>query len=532
MPVPATSVPTTPAPVRSRIFRGACVQNFLTTSLSRKILVVLIASVAAVMAGVILLTFAHQKRSLLREMNIINEETASVVFTGILYPMSLGHNQAVRDQLLVLRDLLPEAEVYVIDRGQRIVFSTHEDRISSRLERYITGTAVQDQISFALRTGTQPEHTFEDEKLGKRSFIHVHIVRNQPGCVKCHGALQEVLGGVVLRKSADKHYAAILDIRNNNILMSVLGICAIVGLAHVLMVRLVSRPVASLAAQIRMLPDAISSDKGPAAPPDARTDEIGELQNAFTAMATELHDKTHAIAEASAELAKANKELEAFAYSVSHDLRAPLRNIDGFSKILLEDYSAGLDEKAKHYLRRVRNGSMRMAALIDDMLAFSRIGRADLQFRALDCRAVIDRIVEFYAAEIGNRQVSLVVGDLPRIQCDPTLIQSLFSNLLANALKYTRDVARPEIEIGFDRTAGAIFVKDNGVGFDMQYHDKIFQVFQRLHLPEEYEGTGIGLAIVKRIAERHKGQVWAESKPGMGATFFIKLPLVKEAPHV
>lgn len=506
--------------------------HFFTKSLSRKVLIVLIASVAAVMAGVIFLTYSHQKKAMLREANVINEEFASVVFTGIQYPMSLGHNQAVRAQLLVFRGRIPDAEVYVIDPARRIVFSTHEDRIDQRLEQYIAGPAVTERIAQALRTGSQPEQTFEVEAQGKHSFVHLHVVPNRPGCVKCHGATQTVLGGVVLRKSAGKQYAALLDIRNNNILMSVLGICAIVGLAHLLMVRLVTRPVAALAAEIRTLPDAIATGTGVPATHEERADEIGALQGAFVAMARELHDKTHAIAEAGAELAKANKELEAFAYSVSHDLRAPLRNIDGFSKILLEDHAGGLDDKAKHYLRRVRHGSMRMSALIDDMLTFSRIGRADLQLRALDCRAVIDRVAELYAAEIESRQVTLTVGDLPRIQCDPTLVQSLFSNLFSNALKYTRDVARPEITVGFDRAAGALFVKDNGIGFEMQYHDKIFQVFQRLHLPEKYEGTGIGLAIVKRIAERHKGQAWAESQNGQGSTFFVRLPLVKEGPHV
>ena len=222
------------------------------------------------------------------------------------------------------------------------------------------------------------------------------------------------------------------------------------------------------------------------------------------------------------------RSLEAFAYSVSHDLRAPLRNIDGFSKILLDEYAATLDDRAKHYLMRVRNGTERMSLLIDDMLTFSRIGRAELQFKRINCSEIIKPVLDYYAAETEKRKVSVILQELPDINGDPVLMQSLFSNFISNAFKYSRNTEQPEIVIGYDRGRKAIFVKDNGVGFEMKYHDKVFQVFQRLHLPEEYEGTGIGLAIVKRIAERHHGRVWAESEPGKGATFYIDLPIFKE----
>jgi light-regulated signal transduction histidine kinase (bacteriophytochrome) len=166
-----------------------------------------------------------------------------------------------------------------------------------------------------------------------------------------------------------------------------------------------------------------------------------------------------------------------------------------------------------------------MSLLIDDMLTFSRIGRAELQCKRVNCAEIIKPILEYYAPEIEKRGVSLILQDLPEINCDTVLMQSLFTNLISNAFKYSRKAEQSEITIGYDSTRKVIFVKDNGIGFEMKYHDKVFQVFQRLHLPEEYEGTGIGLAIVKRIAERHHGRVWAEAEQGKGAIFFIELPI-------
>jgi two-component system sensor kinase len=223
-------------------------------------------------------------------------------------------------------------------------------------------------------------------------------------------------------------------------------------------------------------------------------------------------------------LEQANKELEAFAYSVSHDLRAPLRGIAGFSKILLDEYSAQLDDRCAHYLKRITDSTNRMSTLIDDILALSRAGRIELQLRPIEFIDIINNIMKDFREEIESRGISLKIGAVPKIRCDSTLMQTVFSNLISNAIKFTQGKEKPEIEIGFDEKKDALFVRDNGIGFDMQYYDKIFQVFQRLHLPEEYEGTGIGLAIVKRIVDRHQGKVWAESEIGKGATFFVKLP--------
>jgi PAS domain S-box-containing protein len=225
------------------------------------------------------------------------------------------------------------------------------------------------------------------------------------------------------------------------------------------------------------------------------------------------------------ELEAANKELEAFSYSVSHDLRAPLRSIDGFSRILLEDYAAQLSPDALRYLNMVREDTLHMGQLIDDLLAFSRLSRQELNRQSVDPAQVVYQALADLRAEQDGRQIDLIVGDLPPCQADPALLKQVYVNLLSNALKYSRRRERAVVEIGSRREKDALvyYVKDNGVGFSMRYAHKLFGVFQRLHSADEYEGTGVGLAIVQRIVHRHGGRVWAEAEVDKGATFSFAL---------
>jgi PAS domain S-box-containing protein len=231
------------------------------------------------------------------------------------------------------------------------------------------------------------------------------------------------------------------------------------------------------------------------------------------------------VVQRTAELEAANRELEAFSYSISHDLRAPLRAINGFAGIVLEDFSAQLPAEGRHYLERVRNGGQRMGELIDDLLAFARLSRQPVNRRPVD----MTRLVHETVAELGpaaqGRAIEWRVGALPACPGDPVLLKQVWLNLLGNAVKYSRDRQPALLEAGSTRTNGATtyFVRDNGVGFDMQYAGKLFGVFQRLHRADEFEGTGVGLAIVQRIVHRHGGRVWANAEVGRGATFYFTL---------
>lgn len=228
------------------------------------------------------------------------------------------------------------------------------------------------------------------------------------------------------------------------------------------------------------------------------------------------------------DLEAVNKELEAFAYSVSHDLRAPLRHMVGYTELLQKKISSLLDEKGRHYIGTILESAKRMGTLIDDLLAFSRISRAEARESTVSLDHLVKEVVGELEHETKARKIAWKISALPELYGDRSMIRLAFVNLVSNAVKFTRTRPRPEIEIGCaaNQNDGAVvFVKDNGVGFDMKYANKLFGVFQRLHSSEAFEGTGIGLATVQRIIRRHGGDVWAESDVDKGATFYFSVPL-------
>jgi signal transduction histidine kinase len=233
------------------------------------------------------------------------------------------------------------------------------------------------------------------------------------------------------------------------------------------------------------------------------------------------------VAERTSQLEMVNRELEAFAYSVSHDLRAPIRHIGGFVELLQRKVGPTLDPEAEHYMAAVAEATRRMAALIDDLLAFSRMGRADLARSQVDLNAIVAEVRRELAPEAVGREVTWRVAELPVVSGDPAMLRLVVTNLVSNALKFTAPRPRAEIEIGRladDGREVVIYVRDNGVGFDMRYVDKLFGVFQRLHGARQFDGTGIGLASVRRVIARHGGRTWAEGQLDAGATFYFALP--------
>jgi light-regulated signal transduction histidine kinase (bacteriophytochrome) len=225
------------------------------------------------------------------------------------------------------------------------------------------------------------------------------------------------------------------------------------------------------------------------------------------------------------QLEAANQELEAFSYSVSHDLRTPLRAIDGFSRILQEEHAPDLNSESVRYLGLVRRNAQHMATLIDNLLDFSRSGRQSLRKVTVNPADLVRQVLAELTGEQTDRHVDIIIGDLPRCQADPALLKQVFVNLLSNALKFTgkRDVGRIEVGSYQNNDETIYFVRDNGAGFDMRYADKLFGVFQRLHRATDYDGTGVGLAIVQRIIHRHGGRIWADSEVDNGTTFYFTL---------
>jgi PAS domain S-box-containing protein len=237
---------------------------------------------------------------------------------------------------------------------------------------------------------------------------------------------------------------------------------------------------------------------------------------------TELEQR---VTERTDELQAANKELEAFSYSVSHDLRAPLRAVDGFSQAVLEDFGPQLPEEGRHYLETIRQGAQKMGALIDDLLTFSRLSRAPLNRQEVNTARLVRDVLDDMNPLHARRQIDLRIGELPPCAGDPALLRQVWINLLSNAFKYSQNREAAVVEVGCEASpeGDVFFVRDNGTGFDMRYADKLFGVFNRLHRAEDYEGTGVGLAIVQRIIHRHGGRVWADAAVDRGATFRFTL---------
>ncbi len=241
----------------------------------------------------------------------------------------------------------------------------------------------------------------------------------------------------------------------------------------------------------------------------------------------------HNLKQLNIRLENANKELEAFSYSVSHDLRAPLRHIDGFTELLVKRAAESLDDQSKRYLHTIGNAAKHMGALIDDLLVFSRMGRAEMRRSHFDSNALVREAIASLSQETAEREIDWNVTKLPGVTADREMLGLVFQNLLGNAVKYTRPRPQTQIEIGCRENSRELvfYVRDNGVGFDMKYVEKLFGVFQRLHRADEFEGTGIGLANVRRIISRHGGKTWAEGVLDKGATFYFSLPVETPGEH-
>lgn len=244
-----------------------------------------------------------------------------------------------------------------------------------------------------------------------------------------------------------------------------------------------------------------------------------------------VHNESNAIVQESAPkrtatLAAENRELEAFVHSVGHELRAPLRAIDSFTKLLLEHCNDRLGAKAQHYLACILSAEQRMKGLIDGLQRLSGLERTHAEHREIALHDMVLEIVEDLRSREAHREVNVVIAQLPRIHGDPVLIRQLFENLLTNAFKFTRGRSVARIQVGYFADNGEVvyYVRDNGAGFDMHYADRLFGLFERLHRADEFEGTGVGLALVKRIVERHGGRVWAEGACDIGATLYLAIP--------
>jgi signal transduction histidine kinase len=351
---------------------------------------------------------------------------------------------------------------------------------------------------------------------------------------------REQLGTVHLAYSLDELYNDVARYALIAVVVLVLSVLVAMAAGRGIQ-RSITRPVARLAEAAT----AVSQQQNYAVrvEPTGGNDELGLLIDTFNEMLARIQAREaeveaanqryeqlteeleRRVTQRTAELEATNKELEAFTYSVSHDLRAPLRRIDGFAKLLVDEYDAALPDEARHYLGRVRDGARQMGLLVDDLLNLARLGRQDVKLQVAGLSSIVQRVTTSLQRDAEGRNIDWQIQPLPFVECDPALIEVVFTNLISNAMKYTRPRDRAVIHVGSIEQNGhpVIFVRDNGVGFSMKYADKLFGVFQRLHHADEFEGTGVGLATAQRVILRHGGRIWANAALNSGATFYFTI---------
>ena len=430
----------------------------------------------------------------------------------------------------IARNLIVQANTIALNAVPALRFddpdSARETLSALSADRNIISAAISRPGGgpFASYTGTDPG--------GRRVEMNHPIVSEG-----------EQLGTVHLAYSLDELYNDVARYALIAVVVLVLSVLVAMAAGRGIQ-RSITRPVARLADAAK----AVSQQQNYAVrvEPTGSDDEFGLLVDTFNEMLARIcvreadveagnqryerltEELEQRVTQRTAELEATNKELEAFTYSVSHDLRAPLRRIDGFAKLLVDEYNAELPDEARHYLGRVRDGARQMGLLVDDLLNLARLGRQDVKLQVAGLSTIVQRVTTSLQRDAEGRDIEWQIQPLPFVECDPALIEVVFTNLISNAMKYTRPRARAVIHVGAIEQNGhpVIYVRDNGVGFSMKYADKLFGVFQRLHRAEDFEGTGVGLATVQRILHKHSGTIWAEAELDKGACFYFTLGAV------
>ena len=469
-------------------------------------------------------------------------------YASVVVPRILELGGTLAAQYHDVRGVLPLPATFVREASE-IAATQHGGYTAHLLSPWAINKnqGLKDQFhrdAFAALATNPEEHFSRINTVEGRAVMRVLMAdrASAHSCVGCHNAhpesprhdfkLHDLMGGLEVIIPVDQY----LQESREDLLLTVgggLGLSLLlVGIVAAGTRRVVARPLSRLASRMRSFAD---PDAGPlsssavARPPcdevDALTATYGQMQAVIVTQRQELQAVNTRLAEQVTDLKAANHELEAFSYSVSHDLRAPLRSMDGFSKILTEEYADGMPEEARHYLGRVRENAQKMDHLVNALLALSRLGRQAMAVQTVEPRQLVAEVLGELKEEKDGRRVEITVGELPSCVADGVLLKQVYMNLISNALKFTRtrEVAKITVGCRSENGLNTYFVQDNGVGFDMQYVGKLFGAFQRLHRAEEFAGTGVGLATVKRIILRHGGDVSAESEVGKGTTMYFTL---------
>ena len=531
--------------------------RFIRKRLSRTILTVLAASVALVSATVISLILSRGIKDRTEMMTIFGDELAASTYAGIKHPMSVGDSEAIEKHLLDLKEKMKDVTVLICDFNEEIIYATHVDKLKAQVKDSLTNKKALRELKEILITGDDPRRAFKEEVEGKRYLVTLHPILNQPDCYHCHGSSQKVLGGMIIKMNADQTYEAITATRTRSIVLTALGIAAIIALTYAMLAKLVSRPIEILADKARRFAEGDMSVHV-----EVKTeDEVGVLGKSFNYMVKKissfskelevvvarrtmmLRDKTLLLERANRELRELDRLKSSFLANMSHELRTPMNSIIGYSELLLDGVDGPVNDEQAKSLRKVESNARHLLQLINDILDMSKIesGKIELDIRELDMKKVVASVTSTLEPSIAKKGLKLSLDfdeNLPPVYADEDKVMQILINLLSNSIKFTNKggitIRIKPSERGVKPGEPPLFVEvcveDTGIGIKDSDIDKLFDKFSQLDIStiRQYEGTGLGLSIARGLVVLHKGVIWAKSEYGKGSRFCFTLPLRKD----
>ncbi len=537
--------------------KGIMIIRFIRKRLSRTILTVLAVSVALVSATVIYLLLSRGIKDRIEMMTLFSKELAASTYAGIKHPMSVGDSDAIERHLLDLREKMKDVTVLICDFKGEIIYATHKDKVKADVNTSLHNRAALLTLQEILKRGVDPRRAFEEEEEGRKYLVTLHPILNQPECHHCHGSSRNVLGAMVIKMNADDTFRAIAASRNRSIVITALGIAAIIALTYVMLVKLVSRPIEVLADKARRFAEGDMSVYV-----DVKSeDEIGVLGKTFNYMVKRissfskelevevarrtmmLRDKTLLLERANRELRELDRLKSAFLANMSHELRTPMNSIIGYTELLLDGIDGPINEEQAKSLRKVESNARHLLQLINDILDMSKIesGKIQLDIRELDLKKVVTSVTTALEPSITKKGLSITFDfdeDLPTVYADEDKVRQILINLISNAVKFTNEggitISLKPSQRGVKPGEPPLFVEicvaDTGIGIKKEDIDKLFDKFSQLDIStiRQYEGTGLGLSIARGLVVLHKGVIWATSEYGKGSTFCFTLPIKKE----
>lgn len=534
--------------------------NLLRKHLANKIMIAIVVTIVIIMGTEIGIRIYFGIKDRIELMNVVSQDLAYSTYAGIKYPMSVGDSDAIKRQLLDIRDSVKDVEVYICDFAQEIIYSSHEDRVKKLATDFIQNKEAKQTLEEILKTGTEPKKLFEDKISGKRYIISFYPILNQKECYHCHGSSRKVLGSMIIKVVADRVYATVAAQRNRTLVLTLLGVSIVMTMVYLIVNKFIRKPVEVLAEKAKRFAEGDMS-----ASVEIKTeDEIGVLGKTFNYMVErvsssskrleeEIKRKTALLNERTRLLGlleRANRELReldrlksTFLANMSHELRTPMNAIIGYTELILDRVDGPINEEQEKSLRKVATNARHLLQLINDVLDISKIeaGKIELDIKELDFKWLVDSVIPTFEPMIRQKGLTFSVKideGLPSIYGDEDRIKQILINLLSNAIKFTHKggititakVSERGVKPGEQPRFAEICVEDTGIGIKEEDISRIFDKFVQVDLTtvRQYEGTGLGLSITRGLVALHKGLIWVTSKYGEGSKFCFTLPLNKE----